>query len=723
LSILAALLAIIIFLLPLAIDFPLLDPDEGLHASIAQEMVERGDWVVPHFLGKPFLDKPILYFWCQALSLKCFGMNEFAVRLPGLFLGFLGCLTTAAVGWRMFGRTAGLVSGIFYATLILPVALAQAAAHDVMLVPCVNLAILLFWESDGAKSWKSSTGFAVAIGIILGIAILAKGLMGVALVGAAYGSYLLVTRQLTLAACYRGAVSLCIAAAIASIWYLAAERRQPGYLHYYFIERHLLGFATATQTHGDAPWWLYLPTLLGGGLPWIGYLPVTIKELFANNPVACPRLSWACWRGWINRIMPTTSVGMPPGQPEVLLWCWLIGCTILLSLAQSKLVTYLWPVFPAVAILAAISWSRLIDGTLSPASKQSLQKNLLMSSFAGPFVLPIAVFVLQKAFDLHFGWHVWAAAILAGLGTLVPLRFLFRESWQALLAASALSTAAQFIVIIGLVLPVVAPLYSEKNLADYFNHPRSRAPYLPKKMYFVEERIASFVFYLDPALRESIAENQFQEIPRPETDSIQKIDLKSDEVIVIPQTRVRRAKEYLNLEGLTFYNAAQYYLIKSTPMKLLPATEDTWFIRTDFSDEEAWKATCAAIREIPSEDKKAFALWAEANAAIGQNAGELRANVDFIDDPDYADIAIDQLLKLVPENIHVTFLFAVDQTTIAHKEHPILVVDLYHVRGRTFRAIPSQVQGIENNLSIANMDWEDFADHVDKDGIFRGFPK
>ena len=158
----------------------------------------------------------------------------------------------------------------------------------------------------------------MAIGIILGIAILAKGLMGVALVGVAYGSYLLVTRQLTLAACYRGAVSLCVAAAIASIWYLAAERRQPGYLHYYFIERHLLGFATATQTHGDAPWWLYLPTLLGGGLPWIGYLPVTIKELFANNPVACPRLSWACWRGWINRIMPTTSVGMPPGRPEVL---------------------------------------------------------------------------------------------------------------------------------------------------------------------------------------------------------------------------------------------------------------------------------------------------------------------------------------------------------------------------------------------------------------------
>jgi len=196
-----------------------------------------------------------------------------------------------------------MVAGIFYGTMILPVALAQAAAHDVVLVPCVNLAILLFWQSDRAKTWKSSSGFALAIGVILGVAILAKGLLGVAMVGVAYGSYLLMTRRFTLAACYRGLISLLIAAAIASIWYLAVERRQPGYLHYYFIERHVLGFATATQTHGDAPWWLYLPTLLGGGLPWIGYLPVTIRE-------------------------SRTSKDKPAGRPDVLMWCWLLGCTI-----------------------------------------------------------------------------------------------------------------------------------------------------------------------------------------------------------------------------------------------------------------------------------------------------------------------------------------------------------------------------------------------------------
>jgi hypothetical protein len=65
----------------------------------------------------------------------------------------------------------------------------------------------------------------------------------------------------------------------------------------------------------------------------------------------------------------------------------------------------------------------------------------------------------------------------------------------------------------------------------------------------------------------------------------------------------------------------------------------------------------------------------------------------------------------------------VDRITIASPEFPVLVIDLYADRGRTFRAIPSQIQSIENNLSIANMDFFEFADHVDLDGIFRGFPE
>jgi 4-amino-4-deoxy-L-arabinose transferase-like glycosyltransferase len=567
LYLLAALLALVIFVLPLAVRFPLLDPDEGLHASIAQEMVERGDWLVPHFLGKPFRDKPILYFWFQAISLKCFGMNEFAVRLPGLFLGLIGAITTGIVGGKMFDRTTGIISGIFYGTMILPVALAQAAAHDVALVPCVNLAILLFWQADRANSRKASAGYAAAIGIILGVAILAKGLVGVALVGAAYGSYLLITRQLTFSACCRGALALCIAAAIASIWYLAAERRLPGYLHYYFIERHVLGFATDTQRHGDAPWWLYIPLLLGGGLPWIAYLPATIKALSTSEPgrMKCepgrprPRLEEDnCSAIQAEGINPPARISEKTSAR--LLWCWLIGGTILLSLARSKLITYLWPVFPPVAILAAIAWARLLDGTLGAKAKRSLGTNLMLASLAGPFVLPIAVFAVQKSVGVHFDWPVWIAAGIAGMGTLLPLWFLFRGKWQAMLAAATLATAAQFLVMIGLIVPVVAERYSEQQLAEYFNAPPNGSPYLPARMYFVEERIGSFVFYLQPALRASIAEDQLREIRRPKEPPPRKTAFRPGDTVVVPERNIRRAEGFVELTGLAYRKVGRHRL-------------------------------------------------------------------------------------------------------------------------------------------------------------------
>lgn len=80
-------LTVVLYLWPLTIDAPLVDPDEGLHAAIAQEMNARGDYVMPRFLGEPFLDKPILYFWALAGSIRLFGATELAVRLPGLIFG------------------------------------------------------------------------------------------------------------------------------------------------------------------------------------------------------------------------------------------------------------------------------------------------------------------------------------------------------------------------------------------------------------------------------------------------------------------------------------------------------------------------------------------------------------------------------------------------------------------------------------------------------------
>ena len=75
-----AVLALVLFAFPLSLDFPLIDPGEGFHASVAREMVEGGDWLTPRFLSEPFLDKAVLYFWTQALSLEAFGMTPWTLE-------------------------------------------------------------------------------------------------------------------------------------------------------------------------------------------------------------------------------------------------------------------------------------------------------------------------------------------------------------------------------------------------------------------------------------------------------------------------------------------------------------------------------------------------------------------------------------------------------------------------------------------------------------------
>ena len=139
-------------------------------------------------------------------------------------------------------------------------------------------------------------------------------------------------------------------------------------------------------------------------------------------------------------------------------------------------------------------------------------------------------------------------------------------------------------------------------------------------------------------------------------------------------------------------------------MKQIPKTENALVLRTDFSNHAAWETIRAIIR-------KPVGIF------------RFRANVDLFDDIEYAGITKDQLLELIPKDYSHTFIVVVDRTAISLPDHPLLIVDLYERSGREFRAVPSQIQGIENNLSIANMDFEEFAESVDESGVFRGFPK
>src|SRR5688572_17852247 len=139
-------------------------------------------------------------------------------------------------------------------------------------------------------------------------------------------------------------------------------------------------------------------------------------------------------------------------------------------------------------------------------------------------------------------------------------------------------------------------------------------------------------------------------------------------------------------------------------MKQIPQTENPLVLRTDFSNQAAWERICRIIQKPVSIFR-------------------FRANVQFLDDMGYADITKDQLLELIPKYYSHSFLIVVDRIAISLHDHPLLIVYLYGRSGLEFRAIPAQIQPIENNLAIANMDFEEFAESVDERGVFRGFPK
>ena len=137
---------------------------------------------------------------------------------------------------------------------------------------------------------------------------------------------------------------------------------------------------------------------------------------------------------------------------------------------------------------------------------------------------------------------------------------------------------------------------------------------------------------------------------------------------------------------------------------MLPKPDDlhSLLIRTAFSNDSTWEAVKAAVQ-------------AEVDG--------FRANLNIVDDRRFDRLTIEQLLALTSKDPESTFLFLVDSVTLESPEHPVLVVDLWEQPGRFFRVIPRQMWAVQNNLVIANASWEDFADWVDADGVFRALPR
>jgi hypothetical protein len=136
-------------------------------------------------------------------------------------------------------------------------------------------------------------------------------------------------------------------------------------------------------------------------------------------------------------------------------------------------------------------------------------------------------------------------------------------------------------------------------------------------------------------------------------------------------------------------------------VRLQPRTDDSLVVRTDYSDAAAWKVVCDAIT---------------------RPVGDFRAYFEFMSDPSFEGAAPGDLLDALPHDVYRSVLFVIDSETLRNPDHPVLVLDLHAEPGRMFRVVPQEMWAVENNLSLGNMDFKEFADAVGQDGVFRGFP-
>lgn len=139
---------------------------------------------------------------------------------------------------------------------------------------------------------------------------------------------------------------------------------------------------------------------------------------------------------------------------------------------------------------------------------------------------------------------------------------------------------------------------------------------------------------------------------------------------------------------------------KGGASKRIPATENPLVLRTDFSDEPAWKSLCKALQD-PDD--------------------EFSPSLDFVSDPTFDGLTAAKLPSILSEDSSHTFAFIVDHTALTHSGSPVLVIALHDKPGRSFRVIAAALGDVANNLSIANMDFDEFVKAVGKKGVFRGF--
>lgn len=291
------------------------NPDEPRYAEVAREMLETGKWLVPHLNGEVYPDKPPLFFWIQALSMRAFGVNTASARLPSVLFGIAVILLTYLIAEAM--RADGLLAGIVLATSIEFLWMSQRANIDLTLLFFILASFYLYILSQekGWCLWLAS--------LMAGLGLLTKGPVVLLVLGSAILPYLLWRKQWREVLNPRWIAVLCIVILVSLVWVFAVSlTEESGYISE-TIKTHILARLKSSPSHRHSPFYyvLIFPLLF---LPWTPYLP----QAFA-----------LVWRKRYEIVFQA--------------FLWFIVGFILFSLISSKREMYILPLYVPSAIIVA----------------------------------------------------------------------------------------------------------------------------------------------------------------------------------------------------------------------------------------------------------------------------------------------------------------------------------------------------------------------------------
>ncbi|RDU95341.1 glycosyltransferase family 39 protein [Trinickia dinghuensis] len=402
----------------------LVPSDEGRYAEMAREMFVTGDWITPRYNGYKYFEKPPLQTWMNALTFAWFGIGQWQARLYTALAGFAGVLVAGYTAARLINPAAGFAAALVLASAPYWQLMGHFNTLDMGLSFWmeVTLCAMLLGQRAGIGGREARRWMWLCWGS-MALAVLSKGLIGIMLPGAVLVLYTLIERDWALWRRLYLPSGLVVFFAIATPWFVLVQQRNPEFFNFFFVVQQFDRYLTPAQNR-PGPVYYFVAVLLVGFLPWLSLGWQSIRHALAQ---------------------PRQSNGFAPGK---LLIIWSVFIFLFFSASHSKLVSYVLPIAPALALV--------IGAYLPHVSRDTWRRHLI--GYAVFLVLAaIGAYFIARSGDARtpnvlyreFRVWVWAAIGVAFVLTLAALAVLRRTERGVLPSAVAFGAAWIMLATIG----------------------------------------------------------------------------------------------------------------------------------------------------------------------------------------------------------------------------------------------------------------------------------